>query len=105
MAWVSKSRISIVFLAFQVVAALSLAWCLWESNSDVMGSSFFSLRARAWEPLVGGLIAAAELRRRFEGAPNPWLETRIIAVAGWALVAIFVVFPLSGAHWPSGLTM
>jgi len=32
-----------------------LAWCLWQSHSDVMGSAFFSLRARAWEPLAGGV--------------------------------------------------
>jgi peptidoglycan/LPS O-acetylase OafA/YrhL len=59
----SKSPISTVVLAFQVVAALSLTWCLWESHADAMGSSFFSLRARAWEPLTGGLIAATEIRR------------------------------------------
>jgi peptidoglycan/LPS O-acetylase OafA/YrhL len=62
----SKSRIGTVTIAFQVVAALSLAWCLWESHSDAMGSSFLSLRARGWEPLAGG--AAAEIRRRSEGA-------------------------------------
>jgi peptidoglycan/LPS O-acetylase OafA/YrhL len=102
----SKSKISTVMIAFQVVAALSLAWCLWESQSDAMGSSFFSLRARAWEPLAGGLIAAAEIRRRSEDASKiPWLETRIIAVVGWALVASCVVYPLPESRWPGVLTI
>jgi peptidoglycan/LPS O-acetylase OafA/YrhL len=60
----------------QIVASLSLAWCLWESRHDAMGSAFFSLRARAWEPLAGGLIAAAEIQRRSDGVLSAsWLET------------------------------
>jgi peptidoglycan/LPS O-acetylase OafA/YrhL len=102
----SKSRISTVMIAFQVVAALSLAWCLWESQSDAMGFSFFSLRARAWEPLAGGLIAAAEIRRRSEDASKiPWLETRIIAVVGWALVVGCVAYPFPESRWPGVLTI
>ena len=32
--------------------------------------------ARAWEPLAGGLIAAAEIRRRSEGIADPsWLQS------------------------------
>src|SRR6266404_2140032 len=46
--------------------SLSLAWCLWESQNDATGSSFFALPARAWEPLAGGLVAIAELQRRSE---------------------------------------
>ena len=102
----SKSRIGTVTIAFQVVAALSLAWCLWESYSDAMGSSFFSLRARGWEPLAGGLIAAAEIRRRSEGARKIlWLETRTIAAAGWTLVAGCIVYPLPESRWPGLLTI
>jgi peptidoglycan/LPS O-acetylase OafA/YrhL len=102
----SKSRISSVIIAFQVAAAISLAWCLWESHSDAMGSSFFSLRARAWEPLAGGLIAAAEIRRRSEGGWKiSWLQTRTIAAAGWTLVAGCIVYPLPESQWPGVLTI
>jgi peptidoglycan/LPS O-acetylase OafA/YrhL len=85
--------------------ALSLAWCLWASQHDAMGSSFFSLRARAWEPLAGGLIAAAEIRRRTEGAKASWLESPLIALAGWVLVAGCTVYPLPEAGWPGMLTI
>ncbi len=102
----SKSPISTVVIVFQVVAALSLAWCLWESHADAVGSSFFSLRARAWEPLAGGLIAATEIRRWSEGASRtPWLQNGIIAAAGWTLVAICVIYPLPESQWPSVLAI
>jgi peptidoglycan/LPS O-acetylase OafA/YrhL len=102
----ATSAISAVIIALQLFAALSLAWCLWTSQSDAMGSSFFSLRARAWEPLAGGLIAAAEIRRRSVGAVKAsWLQTRFVAISGWALVAGCVVYPLPEARWPGALTI
>jgi peptidoglycan/LPS O-acetylase OafA/YrhL len=102
----SKSKVSPVMTALQVVAALSLAWCLWESQNDATGSSFFSLPARAWEPLAGGLIVGAELRRRSEGpAKASWLETRTIAVLGWTLVAGCIVYPFPESRWPGLLTI
>jgi peptidoglycan/LPS O-acetylase OafA/YrhL len=107
--WLLASRatsgIRAVTIALQIFAALSLAWCLWASQHDAMGSSFFSLRARAWEPLAGGLIAAAEIRRRSEGAKASWLESPILALAGWALVAGCTVYPLPEARWPGMLTI
>lgn len=102
----SKSRTSAVLLAFQVVAVLSLAWCLWKSQNDAMGSSYFSLRARAWEPLAGGLIAALEVWRRSKGDPNvPWVKSQVVAAAGWALVAGCVVCPVPESRWPGVLTI
>jgi peptidoglycan/LPS O-acetylase OafA/YrhL len=102
----AMSGIDAVVVALQVFAALSLAWCLWASQQDATGSSFFSLQARAWEPLAGGLIAAAEIRRRSEGIADPsWLQSPIVAVAGWVLVAGCVVYPLPEARWPGVLTM
>jgi peptidoglycan/LPS O-acetylase OafA/YrhL len=83
-----------------------LAWCLWASQQDATGSSFFSLQARAWEPLAGGLIAAAEIQRRSEAIADPsWLQTPIVAVAGWVLVAACVAYPLPEARWPGVLTI
>lgn len=100
------SGVDAVVVALQVFAALSLAWCLWASQQDATGSSFFSLQARAWEPLAGGLIAAAEIRRRSEAIADPaWLQTPIVAVAGWALVAGCIVYPLPEARWPGVLTI
>ena len=101
----TKSSFGAVTIALYIFAALSLAWCLWASQHDAMGSSFFSLRARAWEPLAGGLIAAAEIRRRSEGMETSWLEAPIIALAGWALVAGCIVYPLPEARWPGVLTV
>jgi peptidoglycan/LPS O-acetylase OafA/YrhL len=102
----SKSRLNTVMIALVVAAALSLAWCLWESQSDATGSSFFSLRARAWEPLAGGLIAAAEIRRRSESRSRTlWPETRIIAVVGWVLVTGCIAYPLPEPRWPGVLTI
>ena len=107
--WLLASRatsgIRAVTIALQVFAALSLAYCLWASQHDAMGSSFFSLRARAWEPLAGGLIAAAEIRRRSEGAKASWLESPILALAGWALVVGCTAYPLPEARWPGILTI
>ncbi len=91
----ATSGIRAVTIALQVFAALSLACCLWASQHDAMGSSFFSLRARAWEPLAGGLIAAAEIRRRSEGAKASWLESPVLALAGWALVVGCTAYPLA----------
>ena len=102
----AMSGIDAVVVALQVFAALSLAWCLWASQQDATGSSFFSLQARAWEPLAGGLIAAAEIRRRSEAIADPsWLQSPTVAVAGWLLVAGCVVYPLPEARWPGVLTI
>ena len=102
----AMSGIDAVVVALQVFAVLSLAWCLWASQQDATGSSFFSLQARAWEPLAGGLIAAAEIRRRSEGIADPsWLQSPMVAVAGWVLVAGCVVYPLPEARWPGVLTI
>jgi len=102
----AMAGIDAVVVALQVFAALSLAWCLWASQQDATGSSFFSLQARAWEPLAGGLIAAAEIRRRSEGIADPsWLQSPMVAVAGWVLVAGCVVYPLPEARWPGVLTI
>ena len=103
--WRSASGIGAATIALRVFAVLSLAWCLWASQHDPTGSPFFSLRARAWEPLAGGLIAAAEIRRRSEGLAASWLERPIIALAGWALVVGCAIYPLPEARWPGVLTI
>jgi peptidoglycan/LPS O-acetylase OafA/YrhL len=100
-----KSSFAAVTIALYAFVALSLAWCLWASQHDAMGSSFFSLRARAWEPLAGGLIAAAEIRRRSEAMKPSWLEQPFVALVGWALVAGCTIYPMPEARWPGALTI
>jgi hypothetical protein len=56
--------------------------------------------------LAGGLIAAAEIRRRSGGIADPsWLQSPIVALAGWVLVAGCIVYPLPEARWPGVLTI
>ena len=43
----ATSGINAVVIALQAFAALSLAWCLWASQHDAAGYSFFLLQARA----------------------------------------------------------
>ena len=101
----SKSKTA-VLVPIQIVAAVSLVWCLWKSQTDAMGSSYFSLRARAWEPLAGGLIAAFEILRRSQwNRTVPWIENPAVAVAGWGLVAISVACPIPESRWPGLLTI
>jgi len=102
----TKSKTAAVLVAIQIVAALSLAWCLWKSQTDALGSSYFSLRARAWEPLAGGLIAAFEIWRLSRWDSNvPWMENQAVAVAGWVLVAISIACPIPESRWPGLLTI
>ncbi|UWU66230.1 acyltransferase [Bradyrhizobium sp. NC92] len=83
----------------------SLAWCLWQSHHDAMGSSFFSLRARAWEPLVGGIIAMLEIARRHRPTPLLWSAGTSIGIGGWLLLGICIVTPLPESRWPGALTV
>ena len=103
----AMSGINAVVVALQVFAALSLAWCLWASQHDATGSSFFSLQARAWEPLAGGLIAAAEIRRRSEGIADRlrgWNRRSSPSRAGcWSPAASSILLP--EARWPGVLTI
>ncbi|MFG3598130.1 acyltransferase family protein [Bradyrhizobium sp. RDI18] len=102
----SKSRSSVMMGAFLSVGFVSLAWCLWQSHSDMMGSAFFSLRARAWEPLAGGLIAVSEFQRRTESTAGiPFLTAPAAAIGGWVLIAACIVFPLPETQWPGPLTL
>ncbi|KRQ98378.1 acyltransferase family protein [Bradyrhizobium valentinum] len=102
----SKSKLSAIIFALATVSAASLAWCLWQSQHDAMGSAFFSLRARAWEPLAGGLIAAQEIRRRVNGdSEASWLKTPIVALSGWVLLVGCIAYPLPESKWPGVLTI
>jgi peptidoglycan/LPS O-acetylase OafA/YrhL len=93
-----------VIVAIAAMAALSFAWCLWVSAQDA-SSAFFSLRARAWEPLIGGLLAATEIRRRSQGILSPaWFKNGLVGVAGWLLVLGCMVYPLAESQWPGVLT-
>ncbi|MCL2716377.1 MAG: acyltransferase [Alphaproteobacteria bacterium] len=102
-----KSRLNTAIAALLVVAGASLLWCLWQSHLGATASSFFSLRARAWEPLAGGLIAAFEITRRSDcrASPMSWLELPVIAVLSWVLIAGSIAWPLPESQWPGALTI
>ncbi len=99
-----RDRLALITVFFAVTALISLAWCLWQSQSDALGSAFFSLRARAWEPLAGGLIAAYEFRSLTEGRPRrQWPPTA--AYAGWLIIVTCIIYPLPEKQWPGLLTL
>ncbi|UQD69337.1 acyltransferase [Bradyrhizobium japonicum] len=102
-AWISKPRLDVLLGAVCSFAVASLLWCAWQSHSDLTGSAFFSLRARAWEPLAGGLVALIEQRR-----PGKKSSSRLrltAALAGWGILATCVAFPIPERQWPGVLTL
>ncbi|WP_342711908.1 acyltransferase family protein [Bradyrhizobium sp. B124] len=101
----SKAPASIM-ATLSAVAVVSFAWCLWQNQHDEMGSAFFSLRARAWEPLAGGMIAIAEVWCQASGrAPRSEAFSSTAARIGWILTAFCVAYPLPEARWPGALTL
>ena len=106
--WRSSSnptaKIRAVRCAFVIAIAASLAWCVWKSYADATATSFFSLQARAWEPLAGGLIAIVETERRSdESDRSPW--SKILAILGWLLLIACIAYPFPENHWPSLITI
>lgn len=95
----SKPRLEVLIGAFCLVALVSFMWCVWPSQSDLTGSAFFSLRARAWEPLAGGLVALIELRVHDNGGKAPRLR-KAAATLGWLVLAGCVVWPQPEKEWP-----
>lgn len=102
-AWTSKPRLDVLLGAFCSFALASLRWCAWKSHSDLTGSAFFSLRARAWEPLVGGLVALIE--QRLPGQKVGSTLKRSAALVGWGLLAACVTYPVPERQWPGLLTL
>ncbi|WP_156928558.1 acyltransferase family protein [Bradyrhizobium sp. th.b2] len=101
-----SNALAATMTALTAVAVASLAWCLWENQHDAMGSAFFSLRARAWEPLAGGIIAVAEVWRRENGRAALSKSSGFAAASvGWILTAICVAYPLPETRWPGALTI
>lgn len=84
-----------VFFAVVVATAIaSLIWCIWQSYSDVSSSPFFSLRTRAWEPLMGAVIALAERR-------GLSVKSHLVALVGWVVAIGSVGSHLSEQGWPN----
>jgi peptidoglycan/LPS O-acetylase OafA/YrhL len=97
-------------LAGLVVCTLaSMAWCFWISRVDA-GAAFFSLWARAWELLLGGVMASAyQMLARYKTAawfPAALLRRRgAMSVTGWLLVGLSALSGLPSGHWPGLLTL
>jgi peptidoglycan/LPS O-acetylase OafA/YrhL len=105
--WRSSSdpavKIKAIRSAFVIAIAASLAWCVWKSYADATATSFFSLQARAWEPLAGGLIAVAEVRHPLDDSSRSFWS-KITAILGWLLLIACIAYPLPENHWPSLIT-
>lgn len=98
------AKIRAVRSAFLIAIAASLAWCVWKSYADATATSFFSLQARAWEPLAGGLIALVEMKHLSdESDRSPW--SKITAILGWLLLIACIGCPLPERRWPSVITL
>ncbi|WLB23799.1 acyltransferase family protein [Bradyrhizobium japonicum] len=97
-ALISKPRVEVLIGAFCSVALASFLWCVWQSQSDFTGSAF-SLRARAWEPLAGGLIALIELRVHDDGSKAPRLR-KVASTLGWLILVGCVTYPIPERQWP-----
>lgn len=100
----SKPRASVLTGAFCLFALVSLLWCVWQSQTDLSGSAFFSLRARAWEPLAGGLIVLVERRLRDDGTTASKIRDAA-AASGWFILACCVIYPMPEHRWPGPPTL
>ncbi|WP_319796847.1 acyltransferase family protein [Nitrobacter sp.] len=97
--WRRWQSVNALFGVFLSAAALSLAWCLWESHTNATAQPFFSLRTRAWEPLVGGIIAITEVKYRPEWTRHSF------AYAGWLLLLTCTIASMPENGWPSEYTI
>lgn len=83
-----------------VVAALSMAWCYWQT-SDAPAHAFFLMPARAWELLAGALIAAHEpFLARMGGASR-----RAGVWIGAMLILCSMLLPENWASFPWPLAL
>ena len=98
------AKIRAVRSALLIAIAASLACCVWESFADATATSFFSLHARAWEPLAGGLIALVETKRLSDESDRS-LWSKIAAILGWLLLIACIAYPLPEKRWPNLTTV
>ncbi|MES2052738.1 MAG: acyltransferase, partial [Pseudomonadota bacterium] len=95
--------------ALLVVALGSMVWCFWLARGDA-GAAFFSLNARAWELLAGGVIAGLH-RLPGCGAASVFMHAggemlrRVLVLLGWLMVGLAAVCGLSSEYWPGLWTL
>ena len=92
-------RVSNAFGILTLILCLSFVWCLWRCQLN-SGEGFFSLRARAWEFLLGATVAFLRLKPRSitEGART---TQNFLGALGWMLVIGSTFFPLALlGSWP-----
>jgi peptidoglycan/LPS O-acetylase OafA/YrhL len=108
--WQASGNRSTAFRHKAVVAvligliALSLLWNV-HINSKDAGAAFFSLRARAWELVAGGLIAA--LLRWVPVTDHRYGKALCISAGwtGWTMVLLTAMLSLPAASWPGMWTV
>lgn len=88
--------LTLTLAAFICTIVLSFAWCILQSKTDSSGAFFFSLRSRAWEPLIGGAIALREYQLKDQKLkPRP-----LLAIIGAAIVSACTIYPFPERSWP-----
>lgn len=98
-----------VLAGLVVLMLASMIWCFWLSRLDA-GAAFFSLSARAWELLMGGVIASLhrlptseKSAKGFAACGAPMRSALVIL--GWVMAGISPVAGLAAEHWPGVLTL
>lgn len=104
----ASHRLSIAIKGLFLFALASLSWCLWRSYIDP-SNGFFSIRTRAWELLLGAVIAGIHLQRKTDPVAKIVFDTShyrpATALLGWFLIAISTVVALPSDNWPGLLTL
>jgi peptidoglycan/LPS O-acetylase OafA/YrhL len=98
--------------ALTALTGASMAWCFWTSNLEG-GADFFSLRARAWELLIGSVVASMHQMRTLEYVLLKIPKSRktvckniqaFFVSAGWMMVFLSSVLG-DAKHWPGLMTL
>lgn len=102
-----KQSNTLAGLAFFTLA--SMAWCFWLGLVGT-DATFFSLWARAWELLIGGMIAGVhQLSMHDKAETRFWVDLQrwrgLAGAIGWVLVGLSLVSGFSSSHWPGLLTL
>jgi peptidoglycan/LPS O-acetylase OafA/YrhL len=99
-----KPKAALACLGIFTVA--SFAWCLWQSSQN-SSSSFFSLTTRAWELLVGCLIAYYEVftEKTSPAQPQNLALRNGWSALGWTMLAACLFVTMSESNWPGPVTM
>ncbi|MBK8598364.1 MAG: acyltransferase family protein [Holophagales bacterium] len=84
--FLSRRRVPRVVAAVAALAAGSFALSLWATRHQP-DAAFYLLHTRAWEPLLGALLAAIRVPASGAAPLRPFRPSRATEIAGWAGLA------------------